>query len=256
MKQTDFIFGTLLDHEQKTGLRKIILSNNGSIFDEATLSTTALLYFVSQMNIHCPGISVLTMESRPEYVDRAELEVIARAIAEGETASRLEVAIGFEAFDDTIRNEHFKKGLTLDAFEKLASMLSDYDFMLKTYFMLKPVPGITEEEAVADIHAGMRYLDAIADRYNLDINMHLNPTYVAAGTPLETAFRKGDYVPPLMESVRKAVLGAQGMRISVFAGLFDEGLAVPGGSFVRPGDEALTKRLEAFNRSGDFTLIG
>ncbi len=88
--------------------------------DQDTFSTTALMYFTAKMNMHCPNISTLTIESRPEYIDPEELEVLSRAIKEGDTPTELEIAIGFEAFNDKIRNEYFYKGLTFDVVEKLA----------------------------------------------------------------------------------------------------------------------------------------
>ena len=255
MKQTNFVFMNLLSDRQKIDLNKIILSNNGSVLDEDTLSTTALLYFIAQMNINCPNIKVLTMESRPEYVDIEELETIHRAIREGETPTDIEIAIGFEAFDEKIRNEHFGKGLTLDVFEKLVEKLAYHKFKLKTYFMLKPVPDLSEENAIKDIKDGIHYLDSIAAQYNIDINMHLNPTYAAIGTPLAEAFAAGTFVPPTLESVKRAIKQAEGTRISIFAGLSDEGLAVPGGSFLRPGDEPRVRVIEQFNQTQDFSFL-
>ena len=61
-------------------------------------------YNVCYTKLLRPGIETLTLETRPEYVDWEELEVLSRALKEGETQTTLEVAIGFEAFDDTIRN--------------------------------------------------------------------------------------------------------------------------------------------------------
>jgi uncharacterized Fe-S cluster-containing MiaB family protein len=78
---------------------------------------------------------------------------------------------------------------------------------------------------------------------------------VATGTELETAFQRGAYEPPRLESVREAVLHGENKKISIYVGLNDEGLAVPGGGFVREGDEALLKALERFNQSGDFALL-
>lgn len=255
MRQIDYVFDFLLTSQQKEELGKIIISNNGSILDEETFSTTALIYFLAKMNIHCPNVRVLTMESRAEYIDWAELEVLARALKEGRTPTQLELAIGFEAFDDTIRNDHFRKGLDLQTFEKTAEMVARHGFLLKVYFMVKPVPDLSEEDAVRDVVNGIAYLARIAGRYDLAINMHLNPTYVARGTKLEEAFLAGSYTPPLLESVSKAVLSAEGKRISIFVGLNDEGLAVPGGSFIREGDEKLCEALEAFNRTQDFRSL-
>jgi radical SAM enzyme (TIGR01210 family) len=255
MKQVDYIFDFILSREQKDNLRKIILSNNGSVLDEVTLSTTALLYFTAKMNMECPNISVLTLETRPEYVDMAELEVLHRALQEGKTPTNLELAVGFEAFDDKIRNEIFNKGLSLETFENMVGKIAVYDYRLKTYFMLKPVPGISEEAAIEDIARAVGYLDTLSRKHNIEINMHLNPTYVAMGTALETEFRKGNYQPPRLESVRKAALAAEWKKISLYIGLNDENLAVPGGSFNRKGDEKLQQILHNFNQTGDFSIL-
>ena len=71
--------------------------------------------------------------------------------------------------------------------------------------------------------------------------MHLNPTYVASGTVLAEKFKAGQYSPPKLTDVAKAVLSGRqflkSRRINIFVGLNDEGLAVEGGSFIRPGDE-------------------
>ncbi|UCH98486.1 MAG: hypothetical protein JSV88_17015 [Candidatus Aminicenantes bacterium] len=255
MKQVDHVFDFLLSPDHKEKLRKIILSNNGSVLDEVTYSTTALLYFAAKMNMNCPNISVLTLETRPEYVDLAELEVLHRALQEGKHPTNLELAIGIEAFDDKIRNQYFQKGLNMETFESMVKKIAQYGYKLKCYFMLKPVPGLSEEEAIEDIVKGIDYLDSISRKYHIEINMHLNPTYVAQGTALETEFRNGNYQPPKLESVQKAVLAAERKQISLFVGLNDEGLAVPGGSFTRQGDQELLEKLHRFNNTGDFSLL-
>lgn len=255
VKQVDFLFEHVLSDQQKLDLRKIILSNNGSILDEDTFSTTALFYFITKMNLHCPNISVLTLEGRPEYADLSEIELLARAIKEGDTPTVLEMAIGFEAFDDEIRNDHFLKGLDLKKFEEFAAMIAEHGYHLKTYFMLKPIPGLSEEDAMKDIEQAIQYLDGIAKKNKLRINMHLNPTYAAFGTPLEDAFKTGDFVPPQLESVRKVVLTAEGTDLSLYIGLDDEGLAVEGGSFIRKGDEELLKKLQEFNKTQDYSVL-
>ena len=121
--------------------------------------------------------------------------------------------------------------------------------------MLKPVPNLSEEQAIIDVVNGINYLDKIVNKFNIDINMHLNPTYVAYGTLLEKEFNKGNYIPPALESVRKAILAAEGKKVSIYIGLYDEGLAVKGGSFIRKGDENLIKKLNQFNTTQDFSII-
>ncbi|MBI5386051.1 MAG: hypothetical protein HZA90_15355 [Verrucomicrobia bacterium] len=255
MAQVDFLFALPEVMERRLTLRKVIVSNNGSVLDERTFSSTALIYLIAKLNLHLPNLAVLSLESRVEYVDEAELEFIARALEEGDTPTKLELAIGFEAFDDRIRNEVFKKGLSLAQFESLCGLVARYGFRLKCYFMQKPVPGMSDDAAVQDMHRAIDYLCGQSRRHGCPINLHLNPTYAAFGTALERSLRQGGYSPPRLADVARAALHAEGRPLSVFLGLSDEGLACEGGSFVRPGEGPLLEKLETFNRTQDFALL-
>jgi uncharacterized Fe-S cluster-containing MiaB family protein len=114
---------------------------------------------------------------------------------------------------------------------------------------------MSDEEAIRDIEQAIEYLARIARQFQVPINLHLNPTYVGAGTVLETALRQGEYAPPRLTDVAAAARRAKDHPISVFIGLSDEGLAVEGGSFVRPGEQWLVDRLEEFNRTQDFDVL-
>lgn len=255
MEQTDFVYSRTDVAQKLDQIRHIILSNNGSVFDRETFSSTSLIYFVAKTNILVPNLSLLTIETRPEYVDWPTLEFLASAIKEGQTPTSLEVAIGFEAYDEYIRNKVFNKGLDLAKIEDLAQKLSRYDFRLKCYMMQKPVPGMTDKEAVKDIQNAIDYLDWLSGRFGIKINMHLNPTYAAKGTLLGEAFLAGKYEPPHLCDVAEAVKYAKGKKITVYVGLNDEGLAVPGGSFLRESDKDIVETLKKFNATQDFSLL-
>jgi len=255
MAQVDHAFSDEELLARSDSVRKVILSNNGSMLDEATFSSTALMYLLARMNMHLPHVTILTFESRPEYVDIAELEMMSRTLKEGGTETQLEIAIGLEAYDERIRNEAFRKGLDLDVLERLAADLAPYKFRLKCYVMQKPVPGMSDAEAVEDVRQAIDYLGKVASRHGVEINVHVNPTYVSSGTPLAESFERGEYVPPRLMDVAQAAKHARDKDVSVFLGLYDEGLAVEGGSFMRPGDEGLVARLEEFNRTQDFNIL-
>ncbi|MDO8470092.1 MAG: hypothetical protein Q7S84_03730 [bacterium] len=255
MKQVDTLFSRTDVRKHRKDIRQVVLSNNGSVFDQEIFSTTALMYFMAVVNRELPNLAVLTIETQPDYVDMEELEILARAIHEGTTPTTLEVAIGFEAYDDRIRNKVFLKGLSLREVENLAEKLAKHGFRLKCYFMQKPVPDMTDEEAVRDIQDGIDYLHKLATRFGIAVTMHLNPTYAARGTILETALKNGIYAPPRLADVARAARYAQGKRVAVHFGLNDEGLATEGGSFIRPGEEEFLKMLERFNETQDFSLI-
>lgn len=253
--QIDHVFGLPEVCARKDKIEKLIVSNNGSVLDEATFSSTALLYLMARINLNFSKLSVLTLETRPEFVDTEELEFLARALAEGDTATKLELAIGFEAFDETIRNDVFDKGMSLELFEHFIQKVAKYDYRVKCYFMQKPVPDFSDKAAVTDIQNGIDYLSSMAKRYQVEINMHLNPTYAAYGTPLEKSFNDGSFVPPQLTDVARAVFHAREKQLSIYVGLYDEGLAVEGGSFIRQGDKPLMQALAAFNRNQKYELL-
>lgn len=261
MDQIHYVFELPEVVAKSRRIKKLIVSNNGSVLDQETFSTTALMYLIAKTNWNLTSLKVITIETRPEYVDLTEIDILSRSLKEGDSPTDLELAVGFEAFDKKIRNDFFKKGLSLKVFEKFVAMVAWYNndrrhkFRLKCYFMQKPVPGITDEDGVRDIKNAIDYLDKISRKYKVHVNMHLNPTYVAHGTALAKSFSEGKYVPPKLADVARAALHARGKKVSVFIGLFDEGLAVPGGSFIRRGDGPIIKKIKKFNRTGKFKYL-
>jgi radical SAM enzyme (TIGR01210 family) len=253
--QVDQLFAEPEIKQRASEIRKVILSNNGSILDQITFPSTALMYLLARINLQVINMSVLSIETRVEYVEWEELEFLARAMRERENPADLELAVGFEAFDDKIRNQQFHKGLSLAAVEQLLAMLSKYGYGLKCYFMLKPVPEMSNDDAVQDIHQAIDWLDKLALQYQVQVNIHLNPTYVAYGTALEEAFNQGRYTPPTLHDVARAAYHARGRHLSIYLGLYDEGLAVPGGSFIREDEAKLVEQLELFNQTQKFNLL-
>lgn len=256
MRQVDNLFSSHEVLHRAKEIRKVIVSNQGSVLDEDTFSTTALVYFAAKCNELLPNLAVLTLESRAEYVDEIELAMLARILKEGETPTTLEIAIGFEIFDDHIRNHMFVKGLTRTKFESMVEQLAKYSFRVKCYFMFKPVPHMTNEEAVRDIELAIDYLSQLQDRIpGSAISIHLNPTYAARGTPLEVALTDSTFVPPMLRDVIRAVRHGEGRDIPIFVGLDDEGLAAPGGSFIREGDEERVLMLNTFNATQNYSVL-
>lgn len=259
MDQIDAVFAEPEVRRRRAEIRKVIVSNQGSVLDEATFASTALIYLVAQCKRLLPHLDVFSLETRPEYVDDEELEFLDRAMSEGHD-TLLEIAIGFEAFDEHLRNDVLRKGLWLEehrrhSFEDLARRVASHGFHLKSYFMLKPAAELDDDTAIADIQGAIDYLSGVAQHYGAHLSMHLNPTFVGAGTPLQDAFEQGRYAPPTLHHLARAAVHGEGKGVPIFLGLNDEGLAVQGGSFLRPGDGPLVARLERFNRSQDYAIL-
>jgi len=254
MHQIDYIFNApqILDHSHE--IKKVIVSNNGSVLDEDTFSSTALMYLIAQVNTHFPTLEILSLESRAEHVDLCELEFLRRALHEG-SMEHVEIAIGFEIFDDIIRNKIFRKGLSRKQFEKFVGLMADHNFWVKCYFMLKPTSLFTTKDAIIDIHKAIDYLSDQAKKTGAHINMHLNPTFVGEGTELHKEFEAGEFEPPTLADTARAALHAKGKPITVYLGISDEGLAVPGGSFIREGDEERLELCSKYNTTYDYSFL-
>lgn len=262
VKQIDFLFALPEIQEKREEIRHIIVSNNGSVLDYRTFSSMALTYLVLKTNLLIPNLSLLTFETRPEYVEPEVLTILQRGVKEADSPVKIELAVGFEAYDDRIRNHVYKKGLTKRTFEELMDNLARFEFGLRCYMMQKPVPGITDEEAVLDIQNAFEYFAKVSSERldnkgmpRVPINIHLNPTYVSHGTMLEKYFQQGEYLPPNLHDVARAVLHAEKFPEKIFIGLNDEGLAVDGGSFLRNGDCAIVSKMEEFNRTQNYDIL-
>jgi radical SAM enzyme (TIGR01210 family) len=249
--------GEELLEPEKREIKEVILSNNGSTFDERTLPLANLLYFVSRVSHQLPNLETIIFETRIEYVTPLALKQIKDTLAFDRKNIKIELAVGVELFDDENRNKHYKKGLSLEELEKFAEKIKLMGIKLRCYLMYKPLAGMSREQADDDITKAVAYFNRLSDKYNIEITLHINPTFVAIGTSLVQAFERGEYTPPDLADLKKLLLSFAGslMNINIYVGLNDEGLAVPGGSFIKPGCERDLERLRKFNFTGDFELL-
>tara|TARA_Y100000310_G_C20170990_1_gene573648 strand:- start:183 stop:575 length:393 start_codon:yes stop_codon:yes gene_type:complete len=123
--------------------------------------------------------------------------------------------------------------------------------------MLKPVPMETEA-AIKDIHEAIISCEFIANTHEINVNLHLNPTWVAKGTQLEKDFNEGKYTPPTIKDIANAVIEGKNTsdRFSIYIGIDDEGLAVEGGSYNEMLESKDAKHnLYMFNITQDYKYI-
>jgi radical SAM enzyme (TIGR01210 family) len=245
--QTDHVLDDLLLEQELSRFASVFLSNNGSMFDRPTFSATALHHVISRCLGEMPRLQRIVLETRAEFLDDAKLEAINELRAEHGSNVRIEIALGVEVFDETLRNKIAKKGLSRRGIERCIQLLGKHDMDLRCYFMLKPHPSMTDEQAYADILGALDMLDEMSERTGTRIVMHLNPTYAAVGTDLETAFLEGRYDPPRLEDLERFLQRHAGRRTRVHIGLNDEGLAVDGGSFLRAESTSSLRSLRRHN---------
>ena len=194
-------------------------------------------------------VRVLLVESRPEYITAAGLCRLTRS-AERSRPLALEIGIGLESSNDTIRERYLRKGMSRKAFERAVKLLGEAGADLLTYVMLKAMP-MSEEDALQDVVNTVEYVHEVASGYGVRSRIALQPTFAVPGSRLAADFLAGRYAPPSLCLVVEAVRRLAGFG-DLLVGLWDEGLqplAVPDAeSGCR---ECLLRSLQEFNRTQD-----
>jgi len=123
----------------------------------------------------------ILVESRPEFVTQKNLD--------GIDVDRLEVAIGLESAQDSVREHCVRKGFTFDDYLKAAHSLEGLGVPLRTYLLLKP-PFLTEAEAIEDTVRSIQLVRGMSE------SISINPVNVQRDTLVDWLWRRGDYRPP------------------------------------------------------------
>jgi hypothetical protein len=222
--------------------------NSGNFLNEAEIPAAAQLAIVARIAQE-EAVRVLLVESRPEYITAESLSRLAKSIARPQSPA-LEIGIGLESANDSIREGYLQKGISRKAFERSVNLLREAGADLLAYVMLKAMP-MSDQDALHDVVSTTEFVHETASRYGVRARIALQPTFVVPGTGLAVDFLAGRYVPPSLRLVVEAV-----HRLAPFGdlvvGLWDEGLhplAVPDACI--ECRECLLSSLQEFNRSQD-----
>ncbi len=128
----------------------LCLYNSGSFFNERELPSKTREQMI-RLIAKTPGIQKVILESRPEYLTPDTVTRTTDLLGD----ISLELGIGLESKDDTIREYCVNKNLTLQQFERFVRPVSGIASIL-VYVMLKP-PFLTEQEAILDAIETARY---------------------------------------------------------------------------------------------------
>jgi len=230
------------------GFQQFSFGNEGSALDRRRFHP-ASLHRLLERAADMTALEVLSVETRPEYARREALEdVRART-----RAPVIDVTIGFETQDDHLRQVVLRKNITRLLLEDRVRVLGDLGMRLTSYVMVKPAPGMTDEQGAREAIATMEYLAELCGRHGVGLVVYLTPMYVAQGSYLERTTSPGDWVPPAIQSIFDVAVAGWRMGLPVYCGLWSEELADEAHDFRgRDGyDPALRKALVRFNGTGD-----
>lgn len=250
-RQTELVLDHMTTEQERAKVSTLVLSNNGSVLDEPTFPQAALLHTLVRAAETLPNLRTISLETRVEFVRETQLRAIRTTLDSVRDGLAFELAVGVEIFDEKLRNRVARKGLSNRGLARLADMAARCGAGLRCYFMLKPLPDMSDDDAFDDLARGLDYFDAISRDTGVPVVVHVNPTYAALGTELEAAFKEGRFVPPDLRRLEALLSARKVGSAQVHLGLNDEGLAVEGGSFLRPDVADAARRLRRFNALQD-----
>lgn len=225
-KQADFVLDNSVSKSEKKTIKEVILSNNGNMFDTKTMPILSLLHIVNTCINKLPNLKKLTFESRLEYLKEYPLDSLIQTVELHNKDIQLEIAVGFEIFDENYRNTYYKKNLSFKMIEESMLLFSKFNIAVKFYLMFKSIPGLSLEDSITDVNNAAQYFSNLSKKYNIKINMHISPTYVATGTALEEEYKNGNYDPPSIFDIKKLYETLNIYEnISYYISMNDEGLS-------------------------------
>jgi radical SAM enzyme (TIGR01210 family) len=217
-----------LSDEEKYSFKELVLSNNGSILDPKTIEKSTLSYVVLKTISYLPNLKKIIFETRiDEYTDFVQLKELSLEIGKTNPNIKIELAIGFEIFNDELRNGYYKKGLNKHTLEQKIAQLSQMNISLKVYMMFKAVPDklMSLDESIDDINNASVYFSKLSKQYNVDINLHISPTYLATGTKLYKDYKDNLYTPLTTKDIKKLFDEMKcENNLSYYISMNDEGL--------------------------------
>lgn len=251
-KQIDFILSEYTI-EQLEGVRKVSIYTASSSLDQESLPTRSLMYLALKIS-DFPYLKLLSLETRPEYVEDWELKALKNIFGE---KVDVEIGIGYETFNLELRNNILHKGLSIKDLENLMTLLRENHCCLKAYLMIKPHFSLSEEDGIIEAFNGIDELSNLQDKYGVPVSVHLNPTYIAENCSMTSDMIKFGYEPPELSSVIEVVAKAKRQNLCVYVGLDDEGIAIEGGTFRSTGfDRKIAiDALLSFNKHQDLNIL-
>jgi radical SAM enzyme (TIGR01210 family) len=184
-------FDRAFDHVDWARIPVLCLYNGGSVLSSSEVPDNTFEHIVARIAAE-PRIRLVALESRPEFVDEQRLNWLAGALG----GRSLRVAIGLESARDDVRELAIHKGITLQAMERVARIVTQVA-SLRLYVLIKP-PWLTEQEAIDDAVDAVR----LARRLGAT-DIHFEPATIQRHTLVYYLWSIGRYRMPWLWSIRE-----------------------------------------------------
>ena len=224
-KQFEFIL-----HEAKHALSildRVTLSNDGSVLDASTFPTSAL-YSITEAIREMRRVKTLLLETRLEFVKE---DVIKKIQSLSRENLRINILTGFETLSSEIRRQILHKGETVKHFLFGLDNLEKLGLDMTCYVLYKPSPVMTDLEAYVEASSTIDFLVKESQSRNINLEIRLNPMYIATGSELSRSIDFSKYSPPKLTDIMRLAEEKKKICKHIYIGLSTEGLDVLGQSY-------------------------
>ena len=163
------------------------LFTSGSFLDASEIPITVQRHIINDLSDKAQKVS---FESRPAYVTSKRLD----ALSKYTSTIDVEIGIGLETANDTVRMHAINKGFSFDDYLKAVHLIKEHGMLLKTYVLIKPI-FLTEQASIQDAIGTVTAINTITD------TISFNPCNVQRNTMTEYLWKRHAYRPPWLWSV-------------------------------------------------------
>lgn len=225
----------------------VCLYNDGSLLVESEMGFEALCAILERLAGY-PHVRRVVIEAKVVDIREALLPRLKQAMGSKE----LEIAVGFESADPTVRDLCVNKSFGDEVFASKAALMREHGIRVAPLVMVKP-PFLTEGEAIHDALETIRRLDQFSfPRIDLEMATVEQHTLVAE------LWRNGLYRPPRLWSILEIVKRSRerGVRTPVF--ISPPNYTVPSLDFTAncPAcTPAVVRAIRSYNRAFDLSAF-
>lgn len=223
----------------------LCLYNGGSFLNKKEIPIGVRSYMFKRIqSFGC--IERLIIESRPEYIT----DEVFNELEELMPGVEVEIGVGLESSNDTIRNLILNKGVGLDEYRQLGKKFRDRGTRFLAYVLVKP-PFLTESEAIADAVLTIDF----ASRIGVDA-IYLEPICIQDFTLISRLRELGTYRPPWIWSIFEIIKQTAYLGLEIRIGGFDF-YPIPREftSNCQSCDAEMIQKIKAFNKYQDPGLL-
>lgn len=276
LMQVQYILNALSE-EQLKSIKRVFVSNNGSIFNTNTISSDTVDKISEYLIRNCSYLEYISFETRLDTIKKYKLihykelftELCAKyykkQIRKISKTVCLQISTGYETQDPFLRNSILCKGyperMLLQFYKKCNAIFQKTGFRIycDENVLLKPAAGITDQEAISECVQTILHLKRLGKLYNVGVSIRINPTFVAKGSALHQKFIEKKYTPPKLADVIEVLQKCKenDINLPIFIGLNEENLCVKNGSFFANNepDKKNFQLLKMFNRDQNISLF-